>query len=104
LPRSGAPPVWHDQTQGDPGRVVERHATALRSTINEHERTGGVRYAQTTGYRISSLRDIEFVIVNLIGAWHEWPGAANVSSEKPKEPLGKPAGFLTSALCRSYHV
>ena len=55
--REAGHPRIASSTGRDPGRVEEHYATASRSLHDGALGTGGVRFAQTTGYRISSFQD-----------------------------------------------
>ena len=55
--REAVHPRIASSTRRDPGRVDDHYATASRSMHVGELGTGGVRFAQTTGYPISSFQD-----------------------------------------------
>ena len=55
--REAVHPRVVSSTRRDPGRVEDHYATASQSLHDGVLGTGGVRFAQTTGYRISSFQD-----------------------------------------------
>ena len=55
--RAAAPPGLRTTTRRDPGRVEYHYATAARSLHDGALGSGGIRFAQTTGYVMPCLQD-----------------------------------------------